>query len=35
MNNAEVLIKFKGDTKEADNAVKQQEENLKDLQKKR
>lgn len=34
MNNAEVLIKFKGDTKEADNAVKQQEENLKDLQKK-
>ena len=34
MNNAEVLIKFKGDTKEADNAVKQQEDNLKDLQKK-
>lgn len=34
MNSAEVLIKFKGDTKEADNAVKQQETNLKDLQKK-
>ena len=34
MNSAEVLIKFKGDTKEADTAVKQQETNLKDLQKK-
>ena len=34
MNNAEVLIKFKGDTTEADNAVKKQETNLKDLQKK-
>lgn len=33
MNSAEVLIKFKGDTKEADNAVKQQETNLKELQK--
>ena len=34
MNSAEVLIKFKGDTKDADNAVKQQESNLEQLQKK-
>lgn len=34
MNNAEVLIKFNGDTKNADNAVKQQQSNLEQLQKK-
>ena len=34
MNDAEVLIKFKADTKEADSAVKQQETNLKELEKK-
>lgn len=34
MNDAEVLIKFKADTKEADSAVKEQETNLKELEKK-
>lgn len=33
MNNAEVLIKFTGDTKSADSAVKQQESNFQQLQK--
>ena len=33
MNSAEVLIKFKGDTGEADGAIKEQEDNLKKLQK--
>ena len=34
MNSAEVLIKFKGDTSEANEAVKQQEKNLDGLKKK-
>lgn len=34
MNNAEVLIKFTGDTSSADNAVKKQEDNLDSLKKK-
>lgn len=33
MNNAEVLIKFKGETKEADNAIKTQKSNLESLEK--
>lgn len=33
MNNAEVLIKFKGDTKEADSAIDEQGKKLQDLQK--
>ena len=34
MNSAEVLIKFKGDTTEADRAIQEQEKNLDSLQKK-
>ena len=34
ISNAEVLIKFKGDTSEADSAIKDQETKLNDLQKK-
>lgn len=34
MNSAEVLIKFKGDTSEADGAIKEQEKNLDGLKKK-
>lgn len=34
MNNAEVLIKFKGDTTSVDEATKKTEDNFKDLQKK-
>ena len=34
MNSAEVLIKFKGDTSEANDAIKEQEKNLDGLKNK-